>query len=147
MAYAVLLLLLVAALAALARDPVLAGAALLLVAVALARQPKASDLVQAYAGRTGMFFLLLYLMVPIVTLKVTFASLPRLLLSSTGLAALTAGLLVSWIGGRGVAMLGHRAELLPGLLVGTLLAVVFLRGLPAGLIIAAGLLSVLRVVS
>ena len=48
---------------------------------------------------------------------------------------------VSWLGGRGVALMGSQPQLVAGLLVGTVLGVALFRGVPVGPLIAAGIIS------
>ena len=48
---------------------------------------------------------------------------------------------VSWLGGRGVSLMGSQPHLVAGLLVGTVLGVALFRGVPVGPLIAAGIIS------
>lgn len=57
------------------------------------------------------------------------------------LLAIIVGICVAWLGGRGVHLMQNQPNIIPGLLVGTVLGVAFLRGVPVGPLIAAGLLS------
>lgn len=50
-------------------------------------------------------------------------------------------MLVAWFGGHGVNLMGTQPSLLTGLLLGTILGVAFLGGVPVGPLIAAGILS------
>ncbi|MCP9689427.1 DUF441 family protein [Escherichia fergusonii] len=50
---------------------------------------------------------------------------------------------VSWLGGRGVTLMGSQPQLVAGLLVGTVLGVALFRGVPVGPLIAAGLVSLI----
>lgn len=51
------------------------------------------------------------------------------------------GLLVAWLGGRGVKLMSSQPDVVAGLLIGTVAGVALLRGVPVGPLIAAGLLS------
>ena len=57
------------------------------------------------------------------------------------LTAFAVGILVAWLAGRGVPLMSTRPELVTGLLVGTIIGVAFLGGIPVGPLIAAGILS------
>ena len=59
------------------------------------------------------------------------------------LIAIAVGIFVSWLGGRGVALMSAQPSLVAGLLVGTVLGVALFRGVPVGPLIAAGLVSLL----
>ena len=57
------------------------------------------------------------------------------------LLAIAVGVFVSWLGGRGVSLMGSQPHLVAGLLVGTVLGVALFRGVPVGPLIAAGIIS------
>jgi len=59
------------------------------------------------------------------------------------LIAIAVGIFVSWLGGRGVQLMGTQPQMVAGLLVGTVLGVALFRGVPVGPLIAAGLVSLL----
>ena len=59
------------------------------------------------------------------------------------LVAIAVGVIVSWLGGRGVPLMGSQPQLVAGLLVGTVLGVALFRGVPVGPLIAAGLVSLI----
>ena len=53
------------------------------------------------------------------------------------------GVLVAWLAGRGVPLMSEQPVLVTGLLLGTIIGVAFLGGIPVGLLIAAGILSLI----
>lgn len=57
------------------------------------------------------------------------------------LLSIIAGVLVAWLGGRGISLMGNQPVLVTGLLIGTIIGVAFLKGVPVGPLIAAGILS------
>ena len=57
------------------------------------------------------------------------------------LAAIAVGVLVAWLGGRGVTLMLAQPGVVPGLIIGTVIGVAFLKGVPVGPLIAAGILS------
>ncbi len=123
------------------KDYSLASAAISLLILAATGSKPALGILQKYSFNTGIFFLMLFLMLPIATGKVNVPQMGRELLTLKGIFSIAAGILVSYIGGRGVSALPSQPLLLTGVLIGTLIAVLFFEGLPAGLIIAAGLVS------
>ncbi|MGI3295454.1 MULTISPECIES: DUF441 domain-containing protein [Neisseria] len=56
-------------------------------------------------------------------------------------AAVAIGIFVAWIAGRGVPLMGQQPVLITGLLIGTVIGVTFMGGIPVGPLIAAGILS------
>lgn len=59
------------------------------------------------------------------------------------IVAIIAGIVVAWLGGRGVTLMGNQPVLVTGLLIGTIIGVAFLKGVPVGPLIAAGILSLI----
>ena len=59
------------------------------------------------------------------------------------LLAIVIGILVSWLGSRGVTLMSNQPSTVAGLLVGTIIGVALFRGVPVGPLIAAGILSLL----
>ena len=57
--------------------------------------------------------------------------------------AMAVGVIVAWLGGRGVTLRGSQPQLVAGLLVGTVLGVALFRGVPVGPLIAACLVSLI----
>ena len=138
-----LLLGIIVTLALLVKDYVLAGAACLLGVLLAVGQKTLLHLIQQYSFTIGIFFLMLFLLVPITSGKITSENVIKLIASPIGLGSILAGFTVSYIGGKGVGVLPMNPTILLGVLIGTLIAVLFTKGLPAGLIIAAGIIAII----
>ncbi|EJQ62651.1 MULTISPECIES: DUF441 family protein [Bacillus] len=138
-----LLLGIIVTLALLVKDYALAGAACLLGVLLAVGQKTLLHLIQQYSFTIGIFFLMLFLLVPITSGKITSEHVIKLITSPIGLGSILAGFTVSYIGGKGVGVLPMNPTILLGVLIGTLIAVLFTKGLPAGLIIAAGIIAII----
>ncbi|MBJ8105763.1 MULTISPECIES: DUF441 family protein [Bacillus cereus group] len=138
-----LLLGIIVTLALIVKDYALAGAACLLGVLLAVGQKTLLHLIQQYSFPIGIFFLMLFLLVPITTGKITSENVIKLITSPIGLGFILAGFTVSYIGGKGVGVLPMNPTILLGVLIGTLIAVIFTKGLPAGLIIAAGIIAII----
>ncbi|CWX01243.1 permease [Haemophilus influenzae] len=57
--------------------------------------------------------------------------------------SIAVGILVAWLAGKGVPLMGEQPILVTGLLIGTIIGVAFLGGIPVGPLIAAGILALL----
>lgn len=57
------------------------------------------------------------------------------------LVAILIGVFVAWVAGRGVPLMSNQPVLMTGLMLGTIIGVAFLGGIPVGPLIAAGILS------
>lgn len=138
-----LLLGIIVTLALLVKDYALAGAACLLGILLAVGQRTLLHLIQQYAFPIGIFFLMLFLLMPITSGKITSENVIKLIASPIGLGSILAGFTVSYIGGKGIGVLPMNPTILLGVLIGTLVAVLFTKGLPAGLIIAAGIIAII----
>lgn len=97
-------------------------------------------LVEKYGLTIGIIILTIGVLSPIVSGKIALPSFSALLNWKMWLAV-GVGILVAWLGGRGVSLMGGQPILLTGLLIGTIIGVAFLGGIPVGPLIAAGILS------
>lgn len=96
--------------------------------------------VEKYGLTVGIIILTIGVLSPIVSGKIQLPALAELLHWKVVLAIAT-GILVAWFGGRGVGLLANQPMLITGLIIGTIIGVAFLGGVPVGPLIAAGILS------
>ena len=78
---------------------------------------------------------------PIASGKLNSETILQSFISPKSLVAILVGLLVAYLGGRGVKLMTNEPQVIAGLLIGTVLGVAFLHGVPVGPLIAAGILS------
>ncbi|SDZ01567.1 DUF441 family protein [Thermoactinomyces sp. DSM 45892] len=142
MTQVVIAFLLIAGVSALFKDYWLASSAVVLLLVYLIQWKPMIMLLQKHSFHVGIFFLMMFLLFPLTNEKIDLLALAKELFSPIGLFALLAGFLVSYVGGKGIGVLSTQPVILFGVIIGTLVAVLFFRGLPAGLIIAAGLIAI-----
>lgn len=99
-------------------------------------------LLEKHALPVGIILLTIGVLSPLVSGKVKLP--PVSVLANWQMwAAMLVGAAVAWVAGRGVPLMETQPALITGLLIGTILGVSFLGGLPVGPLIAAGLLSLL----
>lgn len=96
--------------------------------------------VDQYGLKIGIIILTIGVLSPLVSGRITLPELAQLLNWKMALS-IVAGVLVAWLGGRGVNLMGSQPVLVTGLLIGTVIGVAFLKGVPVGPLIAAGILS------
>ncbi|RRN01021.1 DUF441 domain-containing protein [Bibersteinia trehalosi] len=96
--------------------------------------------VDQYGLKIGIIILTIGVLSPLVSGRITLPELSQLLNWKMALSII-AGVLVAWLGGRGVNLMGSQPVLVTGLLIGTVIGVAFLKGVPVGPLIAAGILS------
>ncbi len=97
-------------------------------------------LIEQYALPWGIILLTIGVLSPLVSGK---AALPPVaqIFSIKMMSAIAIGILVAWLGGRGIPVMSAQPMLITGLLMGTIIGVAFLGGVPVGPLIAAGILS------
>ncbi|ELQ6171447.1 DUF441 domain-containing protein [Cronobacter dublinensis] len=91
----------------------------------------------------GIIILTISVMAPIASGTLPTSTLFHAFLNWKSLVAIAVGIFVSWLGGKGVALMGSQPSIVAGLLVGTVIGVALFRGVPVGPLIAAGLVSLL----
>ena len=91
----------------------------------------------------GIIILTIGVMAPIASGSLPPSTLLHSFVNWKSLLAIAVGVVVSWLGGRGVTLMSAQPSLVAGLLVGTVLGVALFRGVPVGPLIAAGLVSLL----
>ena len=116
-------------------------ASLLILVKVLPIQHHIFPYIQQYGLNLGILILTLTLLTPIATGELSNKDLLKSFSSWQSLAAIAVGLLVTWLGARGVKLLSADPNVVTGLLVGTVAGVVLFRGVPVGPLIAAGILS------
>lgn len=98
---------------------------------------------EKYGLKLGILILTVGVMAPIASGKISANDVLSSFLNWKSLLAIAIGILVSWLGSRGVTLMSNQPSTVAGLLVGTIIGVALFRGVPVGPLIAAGILSLL----
>jgi len=99
--------------------------------------------IEKYGLTIGIIILTIGVMAPIASGKMSLDTMLHSFLNWKSILAIVIGILVSYLGGRGVTLMGNQPTLVAGLLIGTVLGVAIFGGVPVGPLIAAGILSLL----
>ncbi|GAA5105951.1 DUF441 domain-containing protein [Orbus sasakiae] len=94
-----------------------------------------------YGLTIGIVILTAAMMVPLADGRLSFNDIVKSFTTWQSLLAIVVGIAVSWLGTRGVSLIGANPTIINGLIIGTLIGVAFFRGIPVGPLIAAGILS------
>lgn len=89
----------------------------------------------------GILILTIAVLSPLVSGSFPLNSLLKSLTDWRIVVAILVGIVVSWLGGRGVTMMTTQPGITGGLIVGTVIGVALFRGVPVGPLIAAGIVS------
>lgn len=98
---------------------------------------------EKYGLTIGIIILTIGVMSPLASGTISLSTITSSFLHWQSLLAIAIGMLVAYLGGRGVTLMGNNPTIIAGLLVGTVLGVALFRGVPVGPLIAAGILSLL----
>ncbi len=96
---------------------------------------------QQHGLNLGIIILTIGVLTPIASDKIPGDAILKSFLSLKSLLAIAIGVLVAWLGGRGVKLMSNQPDVVAGLLIGTVAGVAVLRGVPVGPLIAAGILT------
>lgn len=96
--------------------------------------------VDKYGLKIGIIILTIGVLSPLVSGRIAMPDFTTFL-NWKMLFAIVAGIAVAWLGGRGVNLMSSQPVLVTGLLIGTIIGVAFMKGVPVGPLIAAGILS------
>ncbi len=91
----------------------------------------------------GIIILMIAVLVPIATGNIKLSDLLLSLKSSYGILALISGIIVSLLAGYGVNLLEQTPQVTIALVIGTIFSIIFLKGIPVGPLIGAGVAMVL----
>ncbi|WP_350305325.1 DUF441 domain-containing protein [Photorhabdus viridis] len=138
-----LVLLVLAALGIISHNMTVTLAMLLLLVIRITPLNQFFPWVEKYGLTIGVLILTVGVMAPIASGKITAQAVLHSFLNWKSLLAIAIGILVSWLGSRGVSLMSNQPSTVAGLLVGTVLGVALFKGVPVGPLIAAGILSLL----
>lgn len=96
--------------------------------------------VEKYGLKIGIIILTIGVLAPLVSGKIQVNNLMQFLNWNMVVSVLV-GILVAWLAGKGVPLMSNQPTLITGLIIGTIIGVAFLGGIPVGPLIAAGILS------
>lgn len=142
MSFVVLLLLLVCGI--LVHNPTIWGTAAFLILLKLLPFNHAIfPLIQQYGLNVGILVLTIAIMTPIATGQISDKVIVQSFTRWQSVMAIGVGLLVTWLGSRGVNLMKADPNVVTGLMIGTVAGVVLFRGVAVGPLIAAGILSLI----
>jgi uncharacterized membrane protein (DUF441 family) len=125
------------------RSPILTTAACLLIIVKLVHLERYLPAIERRGMEFGLLFLTLAVLVPIASGKIQTKDLTAAFSSWTGWVALAGGALATYLNSRGLDMLKIDPQLIVGILIGSIMGILFLRGIPVGPLMAAGITALL----
>ncbi|MCL4442260.1 MAG: DUF441 domain-containing protein [Firmicutes bacterium] len=123
----------------LGKSNILATSACVLLVVKLTRLNSLFPILERRGLELGLLFLMISVLVPFATGKVPPKEILGSFTSVPGLLAILGGTLATYMNGQGLTMLKIDPELMVGLVLGGIIGIVLLKGIPVGPLMAAGL--------
>ncbi len=125
------------------RSPIIATAASLLLVLKLTSLERFFPAVERRGMELGLLFLTISVLVPFASEKISGKDVIALVTTLSGVVALAGGALATYMNGKGLEMLRVEPQLIVGLVVGSIIGIVFLRGIPVGPLMAAAITALL----
>jgi uncharacterized membrane protein (DUF441 family) len=138
-----LLLVLMIVIGMLGRSPIIATAASLLLIVKLTHLERFFPAVERRGLEMGLLFLTIAVLVPFASGRITFKEVVSVFTSLPGILALIGGALATYMNGKGLDLLKVDPQMIVGLVIGSIFGILFLRGIPVGPLMAAGITAFL----
>jgi len=127
----------------LGHSPIIATSASVLLVLNLASLEFLFVPLEARSLDLGLLFLTMAVLVPFATEKITWKDITPILTTWQGILALCGGALATYMNKMGLDLLQLDPEMIIGLVVGSIFGIVFLRGVPVGPLMAAGITAFL----
>ncbi len=125
------------------RSPIIATAASILLVLKLTSLERFFPAVERRGLELGLLFLTISVLVPFANEKVTWKDITPLFTTLIGVFALAGGALATYMNGKGLDVLRTEPRIIVGLVIGSIIGIVFLRGIPVGPLMAAGITAFL----
>lgn len=125
------------------RSNIITTAACVLLAVKLLSLERYLPSIERRGLELGLLFLTMGVLVPFASGKITSKDITSVFLSWPGLFALAGGALASYMNGKGLEYLKIDPQIIVGLVMGSIFGIVFMRGIPVGPLMAAGMTALL----
>lgn len=125
------------------QNDLVAIAAAIMLALQAVGTPLTLTFLDRFSVEIGVIFLLIGVLLPFATGKTGLPSIVGSLTSIAGWIAIAVGIVSAWLGGEGVRLLTDRPEVMIGLVIGSIIGVSWLDGIPTGPLVAAGIAALL----
>ncbi|MCY9667303.1 DUF441 domain-containing protein [Paenibacillus alginolyticus] len=138
-----LMLILLALLGVISRNNSITIAAVVLLLIRVVKLDQAFPWIEKNGLSLGIIILTIGILSPLASGSISMKELYQSFLHWKSIAAIIVGVLVAYLGGRGAHLMAGNPTIVTSLVIGTIIGVAFLKGVPVGPLIAAGILSLL----
>lgn len=138
-----IILLILMALGVAARNALIVTAAGVVLILNVMQMGRFFPILEKRGLEAGLVLLLVAVLVPFATGEIGWVQIKESFTSKSGIASMVGGLLAAVLSGYGVSLLKVKPEVIVGMVVGTMLGVIFFKGIPVGPLAAAGFTAIL----
>ncbi|WP_019532730.1 DUF441 domain-containing protein [Paenibacillus ginsengihumi] len=127
----------------LGRSHIITTAACVLLVVKLISLDRYLPTIERRGLELGLLFLTMGVLVPFASERISLKDVTSVFTTWPGILALLGGALATYMNGKGLALLKIDPQLIVGLVLGSIIGIIFLRGIPVGPLMAAGITAFL----
>ena len=139
MSSATLTLLVILILGIWGKSDVIVAAAAILILLQVVGVQRLFYILEGKGLEIGLTFLMLSVLVPFATGKVGSGEMLSTFISVPGLIMIISGMIATHLNGHGLTMLQQQPSLIVGLVIGSIIGVIFFGGIPVGPLMAGGI--------
>nr|WP_279537908.1 DUF441 domain-containing protein [Paenibacillus turpanensis] len=125
------------------RSPIITTAACILLVVKLVSLERFLPTIERRGLELGLLFLTMGVLVPFASERISIKDILSVFTTWPGILALTGGAFATFLNGKGLDLLKADPQLIVGLVIGSIFGIVFLKGIPVGPLMAAGITVIL----
>jgi len=127
----------------LGRSHIITTAACVLLVIKLISLERYLPTIERRGLELGLLFLTMGVLVPFASEKIQLKDVTSAFTTWVGILALLGGAIATWMNGKGLDLLKYDPQLIVGLVIGSIFGIIFLRGIPVGPLMAAGITALL----
>ncbi|CAM3587643.1 DUF441 domain-containing protein [Marinicrinis lubricantis] len=125
------------------RSNIITTAACILLIVKLIHLERYLPTIERRGLELGLLFLTMGVLVPFATEKIAWKDITSVFTTAPGIIALAGGAIATYMNGKGLDLLKMDPQLIVGLVIGSIFGIIFMRGIPVGPLMAAGITAFL----
>lgn len=127
----------------LGKSNIIATSACILLVLKLTNLQSLYPLLERRGLEAGLLFLNISVLVPFAAERISLQDISGSFLTISGILALLGGAIATYMNGQGLDLLQTDPEMMVGLVLGSIFGIVFLKGVPVGPLMAAGVTAFL----
>ncbi|WP_426453386.1 DUF441 domain-containing protein [Paenibacillus sp. S-38] len=125
------------------RSHIITTAACVLLIVKLISLERFLPSIERRGLELGLLFLTMGVLVPFASERITIKDVTSMFTTWPGILALLGGAIATYMNGKGLELLKIDPQMIVGLVIGSIFGIIFLKGIPVGPLMAAGITAFL----